>query len=94
HAENKPIGICRELAGTVEGAILCVGMGYDVLSMNATHIPKVKWVIRNMSLVGCRRILSRVLRMNDAQTILDFIHKQMMEMGLEKVVPHREPYSP
>ena len=94
HAENKPIGICGELAGTVEGAILCVGMGYDVLSMNATHIPKVKWVIRNMTLVGCRRVLSRVLRMNDSPTILEFIHKQMEEMGLGKVVPHREPYSP
>jgi hypothetical protein len=46
-----------------------------------------------MTLVGCRRILSRVLRMNDAQTILEFIHKQMAEMGLGKVVPHREPYA-
>ncbi len=91
HAEGKPIGICGELAGTVEGAILCVGMGYDVLSMNATHIPKVKWMIRNMTLVGCRRILSRVLKMHDADEILQYIHIQMAEFGLQKVVPHREP---
>ena len=93
HAEGKPIGICGELAGTVEGAILCVGMGYDVLSMNATHIPKVKWMIRNMTLVGCRRILSRVLKMHDADEIIQYIHLQMAELGLQKIVPHREPAS-
>ena len=43
HEARKPIGICGELAGTVEGAVMCIGMGYDVLSMNATNIPRVKW---------------------------------------------------
>ena len=88
HAEDKPIGICGELAGTVEGAILCVGMGYDVLSMSATNIPKVKWAIRNMTLVGCRRLLSRALKMEDANTIRNYIHKQLVGFGLEKIIPH------
>ena len=90
HAEGKGIGICGELAGTPEGAVLCVGMGYDVLSMNATHLPKVKWVIRRMSLRDCRRILAKALRMVDAEDIGDLLRAELMDAGLSRVVPHHE----
>ena len=93
HAEGKGIGICGELAGTPEGAVLCVAMGYDVLSMNATHLPKVKWVIRHVSLRDCRRILAKALRMADAQDIHDLLRTELTAAGLGRVVPHHEmPY--
>lgn len=88
HSEHTPIGICGEMAGTVEGAILLIGIGFDVLSMSAINIPRVKWVIRNLSRVGCRRILSQALKLQDAKSIIKFVHAQMMELGLERVVPH------
>ena len=90
HAENKPVGICGELAGTPEGAVLCVGMGYDVLSMNAANLPRVKWVIRSVSLRACRRILARSLRMRSSREILAFVRRQLVEAGLERAVPHHE----
>ena len=88
HSENKGIGICGEMAGTVEGAVLCIGMGYDVLSMNATNLLKIKWVIRNITKTGCRRILARVLRMDDANEITAFIREQLTGIGLERALPH------
>ncbi|MYD43197.1 MAG: phosphoenolpyruvate--protein phosphotransferase [Gammaproteobacteria bacterium] len=91
HEAKKPIGICGELAGTVEGAVLCIGMGYDVLSMNATHIPRVKWVIRKITMTNCRRIVARVLRMNQAAEIVAFIREQLQGAGLEKALPPHEP---
>lgn len=90
HAERKGIGICGELAGTPEGAILCVGMGYDVLSMNAINLLRVKWVIRNSSLTSCRRILSRVLKMDHADEILTYIRYQLTGAGLEQAIPHHD----
>ena len=90
HAEDRPIGICGELAGTPEGAVLCVGMGYDVLSMNAANLPRVKWVIRSVSLRDCRRILARALRMRSSRAILAFVRRQLVEAGLERAVPHHE----
>ena len=65
-------------------------MGYDVLSMNATHLPKVKWVIRHVSLRDCRRILAKALRMVDAQEIHDLLRAELMDAGLGRVVPHHE----
>ena len=90
HAEGKPVGICGELAGTPEGALLCVGMGYDVLSMNAANLPRVKWVIRRVSLIDCRRILARALRMQSNSEILNFVRDQLVGAGLERAVPHHE----
>ena len=90
HAERKGIGICGEMAGTVEGAVLCIGMGYDVLSMNATNLLKIKWVIRSITRTGCRRILARVLRMEDANDILQYIREQLTGIGLARALPHHE----
>ena len=64
HCEGKEVGICGELAGTPAGAVLCLAMGYDVLSMNSTNLPRVKWVIRNISMTQARRWLVSVLRMS------------------------------
>ena len=86
HAEEKPLGICGELAGTPTGAVLLMAMGYHVLSMNATHLLKVKWVIRNIKRSDARRILARVLRMDTAEEVEDYVQQQLVNAGLGKVV--------
>ena len=87
HAENTGIGICGELAGTPIGAVLLMAMGYDVLSMNATNLPKVKWVIRNVKRSDARRLLARVLRMDTAEEIQQFMREQLIDAGLGRVIP-------
>ena len=88
HAEETPLGICGELAGTPIGAVLLMAMGYHVLSMNATHLPKVKWVIRNIKRSDARRMLARVLRMDNAHDIEQFMDEQLRAAGLAKALPH------
>ena len=90
YAEEKPLGICGELAGTPVGAVLLMAMGYHVLSMNATHLPKVKWVIRNIKRRDARRILARVLKMNTADEVSRYVNQQLIDAGLERVVPSRQ----
>ena len=87
HAEDTYVGICGELAGTPVGAVLLMAMGYDVLSMNAANLPKVKWIVRNINLSDARRMLARVLRMDTAEEIEDFMRRQLVEVGLGRVVP-------
>ncbi len=90
HAEGIGVGICGELAGTPAGAALCLGIGYDVLSMNSTNLPKVKWVIRNISMMQARRWVATVLRMDRAEEIEKFMRESLMEAGLGRVVPSFE----
>ena len=89
HAEETGIGICGELAGTPTGAVLLMAMGYHVLSMNATHLPKVKWVVRNIKRSDARRMLAKVLRMDSADEVKTFMHQQLSDAGLSRVLPHQ-----
>ncbi|MEM8767561.1 MAG: phosphoenolpyruvate--protein phosphotransferase [Pseudomonadota bacterium] len=86
-AENTHFGICGELAGNPVGAVLLMAMGYPVLSMNETNLPKVKWVIRNVKRSDARRMLARVLRMDTADEVQAFMHHQLNEAGLGRVLP-------
>ena len=88
HAEETGIGICGELAGTPTGAVLLMAMGYHVLSMNASHLPKVKWVIRSIKRSDARRMLAKVLRMDKASDVQAFMHQQLLDAGLGRVLPH------
>jgi phosphotransferase system enzyme I (PtsP) len=89
HAEEKPLGICGELAGTPAGAILLMAMGYHVLSMNATHLLRVKWVIRSIKRSDARRILARVMRMDAAEEVTVYLNQEMVRLGLSKAMPAR-----
>ncbi len=87
HRENTYVGICGELAGSPIGAVLLLAMGYQVLSMNATNLPKVKWVVRNVKRSDARRMLIRVLKMNTAEEVQSFMRAQLIKAGLGRVVP-------
>ncbi len=88
NAEGTGVGICGELAGTPEGAVLLMAMGYHVLSMNATHLPKVKWVIRNIKRSDARRMLAKVMRMQAPEEVTKFMHDALMDAGMSRVLPH------
>lgn len=86
-AENTQFGICGELAGNPIGAVLLMAMGYQVLSMNETNLPKVKWLIRNIKRSDARRMLARVLQMDTAEEVQVFMQQQFHEAGLGRVLP-------
>jgi phosphotransferase system enzyme I (PtsP) len=67
--------------------VLLMAMGYHVLSMNASNLLKVKWIVRNIKRSDARRMLAKTLRMDTAEEIQDFMHRQLIEVGLGRVVP-------
>lgn len=79
HQANKPISICGEMAGEPVAALLLLAMGFDTLSMSATRLPKIKWVIRQFKLSDAQALLKEVLTFNDAAAV-----RQQVELALEK----------
>jgi phosphotransferase system enzyme I (PtsP) len=55
--------------------------------MNETNLPKVKWLIRNIKRSDARRMLARVLRMDTAEEVQTFMHRQLHKAGLGRVLP-------
>ena len=84
--EGIPISICGELAGEPEGAVLLLAMGYDVLSMNATSLLKVKKALRNVNLSEARELLAEVMEMDRAVAIQKRLEQFLTEHGMEKFI--------
>ena len=85
-AENVPIGICGELAGEPEGAVLLLAMGYDILSMNATSLPKVKKALRNVRIAEAQELLSEVMEMEEASQVRQRLEQFLAAHGMEKFI--------
>jgi len=86
HAESKPVSICGEMAGNPGAAVLLVAMGFDILSMNASALPRVKSVIRSMTLAAARDLLGKVMQMDDEQMIRNAVDMALYEAGVDRLL--------
>ncbi|MBB6340433.1 phosphotransferase system enzyme I (PtsP) [Pseudomonas fluvialis] len=86
HAEGKPVSICGEMAGDPAAAVILMAMGFDSLSMNATNLPKVKWLLRQLSLSKAQELLAQLLRMDSPQVIHSSLHLALRNLGLGRVI--------
>ncbi len=89
HDEKKGIGICGEMAGNPSAAVLLMAMGFDVLSMNSTSLLLVKYALRNFEMSKAKKILSKVLKMDNAYLIKNYVDEEMRKAGLGKIVRSR-----
>ncbi len=80
HQEGKHVSICGEMAGDPAAVLLLVAMGFDSLSMSASSIARMKWVIRQFTMRKAKKLLQEILSMESAVTI-----RCHMELALEQV---------
>jgi phosphotransferase system enzyme I (PtsP) len=79
HQEGKHVSICGEMAGDPVAIILLLAMGFDSLSMNASSVGRVRWIIRHITKKKAARLLHEVLGMENAVMI-----RCHMELALER----------
>jgi phosphotransferase system enzyme I (PtsP) len=82
HQEGKHVSICGEMAGDPVSVILLLAMGFDTLSMSATRVPRMKWVIRKFTMARAIRLLEEVLVMDDPIEIRCHLELALEEAGL------------
>lgn len=85
-AVQTPVSICGELAGDPLAAILLLAMGYDVLSMNATSLPRVKKALRAISRDDAADLLGRVMALHDSAEIQKLLEADLVERGLQQFI--------
>ena len=86
HAEGKPVSICGEMAGDPACAVLLMAMGFDGLSMNATNLPKVKWLLRQISLGKAQELLGQVMNIDNPQVIHSTLQLALRNLGLGRMI--------
>ena len=68
-----PVSMCGEMASDPIYAIVLLGLGLEIFSMNPSNIPVIKNVIRSVRYRDCRRIAEIALQKKTAQEIEEFI---------------------
>ena len=84
HSQGVSVGICGELAGDPGAAVLLMAMGYDVLSMNATNLPRVKKVIRGITLEQAENLLDEVMAQEDSAAVSRCLERMLEEGGFTR----------
>ncbi len=82
HSQGTPVSICGEMAGDPGSAILLMAMGFDVLSMNSTNLPKVKSVIRAITLEQAEELLENAINLPDAESVTNCVDTALRRFGI------------
>jgi phosphoenolpyruvate-protein phosphotransferase (PTS system enzyme I) len=81
-----PVSLCGEMASDPLYAIILVGLGLEVLSMNPSSIPTVKNVLRSVRYKDCRRIAEAALQKKTAQEIEEFLIESVASRFPDRLV--------
>ena len=86
HAQGKPVSICGEMAGDPGAAVILMAMGFDILSMNAGSLLKVKKVIRSITMEAAQDLLEQVMELEDAQMIRSAVDMALYNAGVDRLL--------
>lgn len=77
HKHGVSVGICGEMASNPLAAILLTGMGIDDLSTSYLSTGMMKYVIVNIDRKRAERLASRVLTMQTAAQVEDYLQERV-----------------
>lgn len=78
HREGKWVGMCGEMAGEPELALILLGLGLDEFSMGSAAIAKVKKIIRETTMNQAKEVVSKILEMPTAEAIKKFLKQSKL----------------
>lgn len=86
-AANKAgvsVGVCGEMAGEPEYALMLLGLGVDQLSMNAFSILRVKRIIRSVSYAEARKACKAISGLATAKDVENYISTKTPQLYKEE----------
>ena len=75
HASGKWTGICGELGGDPEATPILVGLGVDELSLNPAGIPRIKSILRDLTMENARTLAQQALQCQTSDEVRRLIRK-------------------
>ena len=86
HRTGTRVGVCGEMAGDPASALLLLGMGVDSMSMAASSLPRVKWVVRSFTRDHARDLLQEALGLEEAFAVRLLLHAALKDAGLGNLI--------
>jgi len=85
---GRSVSVCGEMAGDPVAVLFLLGMGIESLSMAASSIPRVKWVLRSIRRGHAAELLDRALRLRYADDVRRLGSAVLEEAGLGELIHH------
>ena len=80
------VSLCGEMASDPLAVVGLVGLGIDTLSMSSFNLPKIKYLIRHLSLERAKRCVEEMLRLPDEQSVRVRALAEVEALGLARLV--------
>ena len=80
-ANRIPVHMCGEMAGRPLHVPLLLGLGLDELSMHPQAIPRVKHMIRSISLADSRKMVKRIMGLRTAREVFEVLRDSFGELA-------------
>ncbi len=85
-ASGIPASICGEMASDPVAVVLLTGLGLRKLSVSATKLPQIKWMIRSLSIKKAEYITSKVMQLDSASAIRKQMTEFLGDLGLGEII--------
>jgi phosphotransferase system, enzyme I, PtsP len=79
---RTPVSVCGEMAGDPAAALMLLALGVNSLSMTASSLLRIKWVIRSFTRRRARTLLQQALVMDDPVAIRKLLGEVLEKKGL------------
>lgn len=83
---NLPLSLCGEMATDPLAVILLLGMGITTLSMSATKLPRIKFLIRSVPQRKAAALLKQCLQLDNVQDIRALLHNNLLQLQLHELI--------
>lgn len=77
---NVPVSICGECASDITYTMLLLGLGMRSLSLVPAQIPRVREVIRRVTVEDCERLARRIGSLDSERTILKVLRDELIQV--------------
>ena len=75
HNAGKPVGMCGEMASSIEYTKVLIGLGLDEFSMSSGKIPKLKREIRNISFEKSKLLAEKLLNCASKEDVSEIMQQ-------------------
>jgi phosphotransferase system enzyme I (PtsP) len=80
--ENKPITICGEMASDPLALIILLALEFDGISVHTSMLPKLKWLIRNLSIHQVKAWYKTIRSLDQGTAIKAYIQQALEQTRL------------
>ncbi len=76
-ARTLPVTMCGEMGGEAQYTVLLLGLGLREFSLTPAVLPRVRRLIRSLTLAQARSVAARCLRLSTADEVDAFLHRAL-----------------